>query len=331
MRSRRGEVPFVAIRVGRSNDPREVLGLAQELKIPRALALGYVAIWEEMILELGDALTGRLPSGYTAAHVAAKLGFTGKPARLIAALKAAGVLGTHRGVFLHSYWRASITGQYAIEKAQLREEWREKKRQQRAGDVPELSQGHGGDVPPVSSGKTDINQFTESGAPPPQPPARGGGSLGATRWEWLKDHHERPSNSRACIKYLEVMTDEDWALLQWVLTPAEAGGPYKLSRKKRVLGLDTHRFLANEAYLQLRPEWRAKLAHDAKPKRPPTALAAVPREDPKAEAAKRAAAAAAFIVELLADDGLEPAEKEAAKARWVASHPDVPPPWETQQ
>ena len=67
---RRGEVPFVAIRVGRSHDAKEVLGLAAELKIQRATALGFVALWEEFLLEVGDNLTGRV-SGYKPHHLAA--------------------------------------------------------------------------------------------------------------------------------------------------------------------------------------------------------------------------------------------------------------------
>lgn len=330
MRSRRGEVPFVAIRVGRSQDPREVLGLARELKVSRATALGFVALWEEMILEVGDAITGRL-KGYSANHIAAKLDFSGPPRRLLDALKTAGLLASHRGVFVHPYWRQSVTGQYASDRAELRESWRLKKQAQRdagqPGDVPAMSPGRLGDNGGTSQGTADIDRLTNgNGAQtPPLAPPRAGGDPGASRWEWLLAHHKRPMDAPRCTSYLSSLSDEDWALVQWVTELPPGGGPLKLSRKKRVLAMDTHALLAKQAFLQLRPEWVEKLRRDRAPERRSTPRPpAPPAED---EAAVRATRAVAFVLAQLADPDLTDADKEQAKARFRTAHPEAPPPW----
>lgn len=327
MRSRRGEVSFVAIRVGRSNDPREVLGLARELKIGRATALGYLALWEEFILEVGDAFTGRV-KGYAAPHIAAKLDWPGSPRRLIDALKRAGVLATHRGVFLHPYWLQSITGQYARDRAELREHWRKKKAEQRAGqqgDVPQLSPGQGGDGEGTSQGTADIDRGSNgsAGAAGPPGPPHGGGRLGAARWEWIRGHHKRPSNSRACTRYLDVMTEADWALCQWVVGLATNPGSLKLSRKKRVLGLDAHKFLATEAYLQFAPEWEAKQRESTAPVEV-RALRASLEDEEKA----RKASAVAYVLAALGDPELTEGEKAKIRQRWQGNNPGEAPPWE---
>lgn len=329
MSARRGEVPFVAVRVGRSNDPREVLGFAAELRIPRPHALGLLVLWEEMILEVGDALTGRI-KGYTAAHIAAKLGWGGKPAKLIAALQATGILKSHRGTFFHPWWKESITGQYANTRAELREADAERKRRQRSRergedvteDVTEVSGGR----PRDSSVTPDINQVKDVLRTPPQPPASAGGAEGASRWEWLLKHHNRPTNPRGCLPYLDRLTDEDWALLQWVTLLPPDGGPYKLSRKKRVLGLDTYQILSRAAYLQLRREWQEKLRSDRRPKNGgPVKL--TPAIDEAADAAARAAHALAFVMAALEDPDLPVEAKDKAKAQFVTHHPNTPPPW----
>jgi hypothetical protein len=325
-RTRRGEVPFVAIRVGRSNDPREVLGLARDLRISRATALGYLALWEEFILEVGDALTGRV-RGYAAEHLAAKLDFQGTPARIVSALKRAGVLRSQRGSFFHPYWLQSITGQYARERAELREGWRLKKQQQRAGakDVPAMSQGQQGDEQGTSQGTADIevpSNGVHGPAGPPFPP-QAGGALGAARWGWVSQHHDRPANSRACARYLGLMRDEDWSLCQWVIGLQRAPGSIKLSRKKRVLSLDSHKFLATEAYLQFLPEWRRK---QVEPKRPPSEVQAI-AASLEGEEAARQQAAIAYVLAQLADSDLDEAEKSKIRSRWQLAHPGTPVPW----
>jgi hypothetical protein len=322
MRTRRGEVPFVAIRVGRSMDPLEVLGPARELKISRALALGYLALWEEMILELGDAINGRLPKKYGAAQIAAKLDFPGRPRAIVEALRRAGVLGTYKGVFMHAYWRQSVTGQYASERAEQREHWRQKKADQRAGDVSESLRDNGG----TSLGTADIKKESNgvNGAPPPPAPPQAGGSLGASRWKWVEENHKRPANSQACIKLLGTLSADHWALFQWSVGLPARGGPLSMSRKKRVLGLDSHRFLLSEAYLQLLPEWRAKLAHDAAPPkaRPPAAAAAADAELARLKASEK------YVLAHLADPELTDDKRSNIKTKWAHAHPHVIPPWE---
>lgn len=344
MTVRRGEVPFVAVRVGRGQDPREVLGLAGDLKIDPPTALGFVVLWEEFVLEVGDALTGRVV-GYTIKHLAVKLGWRGNPRRLADALRDAGLLQTHRSTLIHPYWRASTTGQYARERAEKREADRLRKRRARnryadpglgedhvsddvtrtSGGQPRDSDGVGGD----SSGNPDINQRTNgargapAGAPPPGPPGTGG-SLGAARWDWIRANHRRPANSRACVKYLGAMTEEDWALCQWVVALPARGLPGSSSGKKRVLRLDSHKFLATEAYLQFSPEWREKLVADKAPapaKRSGN-VEQVSDED------QRWTMAISFVLAQLADPDLTDDEKDDVRRKWRQRWPDRAPPWE---
>jgi hypothetical protein len=319
---------FVAIPIGLSDDPKECLGLAHELKVERATALGYLVLWNELMLQRGDARSGRLKD-YSAKHIAAKLGWTGPPRRLIDALKAAGVLTTQRQVFMHPYWRQSITGQYAIERARLRDFWRDKKAQQRAaehqgdvpGDVPESPRDNVG----TSLGTADIDQVT----PPPQ----AGGSSGASRWGWVLKNHKRPTNPVACTRYLAALTDENWALVQWICGLPPGGGGLIPPWKKRALRLDTDRLLAKGAFLQLRPEWEEKLRTDRRTAERGKAprQAAAPEHDLErrnSEKIARAASAAPFVLEQLADPNVPETEKEKVRARWRAAHPDVPAPWE---
>jgi hypothetical protein len=327
--ARRGEVPFVAIRVGRSNDPRETLSIARELKCSRATALGYVALWEELILEVGDAVSGRLPKGYSATHVAAKLDFDGPPRRIVEVLKSAGLLAQQRTTLLHPYWRQSVTGQYAKDRADQREYWRGLKAKQRAehgrpGDVPGTSPG----IPETSHETADIKAERNgiTGASPPPSPPPGGGLAGASRWDWLRQHHRRPMNPRGCMVYLAALSPDEWALVQWLTALPPGGGPYKLSRKKRVLELDTHALLSKQAFLQLLPEWREKLRRDQQPER--RAVPRVAPVDDGAELERRRASAVAFVLAQLGDAELSEAAKEKARARFIAAHPDIPPPWD---
>lgn len=316
---RRGEVPFVAIRVGRSNDPREVLGLSRELRIERATALGFVCLWEEFLMEVGDALTGRV-KGYSHEHIAAKLGWKGPPKKLIAALHNAGLLNQQRNTYFHPYWSASITGQYALDRAEQRKKWRDAKRRGRGGDVQEDSSGHPVDVPPESHEKADIQKEMNDGgggARPPAPPARGGG-VGASRWEWIRTHHERPNNSRGCVPILEAMDAETWALVQWVVDQARRGGALSSSRGKRALKADSYRFLRSELYLEFARERQKKLAEQKIPK---ASASVEPVKD-------KLAASIAFILEQLNDPDLSEVDKEKARQRWRAQNPDVRPPWE---
>jgi hypothetical protein len=310
---RRGEVNFVASRIGRSTDPRECLGLARQLRVETATALGYLILWEEFILEVGDGRSGRV-RGYTAAHIAAKLGWQGQPAKLIKALAAAGILRRQRGTYLHGYWGESITGQYAQQRIELRAAWREKKRRQRAEGtspvVPETSPGTSPDV----FGTSDIDTRRPSGSGPPNPP-QGGGSLGQERWAWILKNHESPVNPVACIRYLEAMTDEDWALCQWVVEYAGKPGGPSHSRKKRVMRMDSHKFLATRQYLVFHREWVKKLEA-----RQITGLVAK-IEDLDQE---RRASGRAFMLAQLEDPDVSESEKERIRRRWNHAHPEDP-------
>ena len=330
---RRGEVPFVAVRVGRSNDPREVLGLARDLRVSRAQALGFVVLWEELILEVGDARTGRV-RGYAADHIAGKLGWEGQPKKLIAALARAGLIASQRGVWFHPYWRQSITGQYAITKADFREQDRKRKADYRKGSKEDA--GTSEDVPRTSTGRpediharADINRSingTNGASGPPLPPASGG-SRGASRWEWMRTHHKRPANSAACTRYLELVTDADWEVCQWVVGFQKGGAPSTSRGKKRVLGLDSHKFLATEAYLQYLPEWREKL----RPQPAAPAAAALVESNVAKVAADdeaRLKASIEFILTALGDPELPADEKAKLRDRWRRGHPATPPPWE---
>lgn len=334
---RRGEVQFVAVRVGRSNDPRECLGLAAALKCSRATALGYVVLWEELILEVGDAEAGRV-KGYAAKHIAAKLGYEGSPAKLVDALKEAGLLSTHKGTFVHPYWRESVTGHYVREKARRREFERLKKQEQRdlvPGTSPGTTMGRPHAVPGTSLGNPDTNQGKDVPGTAPPTPREDAGVVGAARWEWLKEHHNRPMNPRACIGYLGAMSEVDWALVQWLAPLTRGGAPRSLSRKKRVLGLDTHRLLSHQAYLQILPEWREKLRADQRPAEAANGAgnghAEKHLQERADDVAARLASATLFVLAQLSDPELTDSKKEKIRERWRTQHPDAAPPWEPLQ
>lgn len=328
---RRGEVAFVAMRVGRSQDPREVLGLAKDLGIENALAYAYVALWEEFILEVGDALTGRV-RGYQAVHIAAKLTWRGTPRRLIEAMKRAGILKVQRGTFLHPYWLETITGDYARARADRRERDRLRKARQRAAseggaaeeeenvshgtsaDVPPEVRGTGVDVPPVSHGNPYIKKERNGGngaSRPPGPPP-GGGSKASGRWEWMLQHHPRPRNPQACAPYLEAMSDEHWAQCQWVIRDARREGGPSLSQKKRVFKMDSHRFLAVAAYLEFSQEWAKKLL--------PREVVSLAAEIEDTEQ-RRAKEAREYIRAVRADESLAETKKKELIAAWLRAHP----------
>lgn len=331
---RRGEVPFVASPVGRETDALEVLGLAHALKVRVPEALGLVTLWESLILRVGDAQTGKLPHDYEAQHIAVSLQWYGSPAKLVTAMKAAGVLRRQRRTWFHPYWRKTITGQYAADRAFLRQKWRDKKRTQRqgqGGDVPGDWGGQAGDVPSSSSEKMHINQSINGngGASPPVPspsPPGAGGSLGETRWNWMLQNHERPVNQPACVRLLGLMSDEEWADLLYALSSAGKASASKSRGKKRALRLDSHKFLLTTQYLQWRRERVAKLAQPEDAGEPSTAAPPDTVTGPSSpeDSARRAVE---FILAQLADPELTEEERALARARWRKLHPDNPEPW----
>lgn len=360
--ARRGEVPFVAVPVGYAHD-KEILGLAADLKIPRALALGYFVLLHDLVLRRGEARTGVLRD-YKAHELAAQLDFRSNPRRLVEALKRAALLGTHRQTFKIPNWLDTITGEYAAKKAADREDQARWKREQRERErLLRLAEGGvandpnngrsvadalaelGVRVDPVTGRPVDV-QWTRGGRPPavhmdggqkerkestgqpPQPPGSAGGSLGASRWEWVREHSDRATNPEGCTPILARIPDDEWPLCQWVLTGAPGRVSRSSSRKTRVLGLDAYQILRNRHYLQFRKEWQEKLRADARPKNGHPVAAPVVVEDGALERAKREKAVA-FMLEAMADETLPPAELEKHKRNFRRSWPDVPPPWET--
>jgi len=233
-------------------------------------------------------------------------------------------------VFIHPLWHQSPTGAYARTRAELREAWREKKAQQRAGDVPVLSPGQVGDTPGTSLGTSDINQSIngKTAQTPPLPPRGGGEPEGLRRWEWLLAHHERPLNPERCVRYLQVMPAEDWALCQWIFGDRAKAAPYTSLGKKRAIRQDTHKFLASQGYLQFRREWVDKL----KPSKPvsPLKTHADVVDQLANDNKRRLETARGFLLELLADPDASSAAKDKARAVWEKAHPEDPTPWLAQ-
>lgn len=335
--SQRGEGLFVAMRTNRIHDPREVVGLARDLKIVPALALAYVMLWEAFVLDVGDSLTGRI-KGYRADHVAGALTFRSDPARLIAAMKRAGILGeTKRGTFFHPYWAETVTGRYARWRAERRDYESEKKRRQR--DEREqgggASNGHSS-VPNLSLGTTPGQTENSRGQPgdypgkmgdqgrkegrkegvgpgsPPNPPAKPGG-VGFARWEQIRKLFYRPMNPEGCVMLLEAMSDEKWALCLWVVVHRDKEGLSSLSLKKKAFRLDSFEFLRRSAFLQFEPEHQKKLSQS-----PPVALHVEQAENDQ----KNVERVRRLILAQLEDPAMPKEEKAEKLKLWLSANPD---------
>lgn len=312
--ARRGEGLYLAWKIGRSKHVREVIGLADDLKCSRAEAVGYLVMWEELILREGDALIGRV-HGYRPKDLARELGWTRSPTILIRGLVEAGVLRTHRATFNHPYWLSTITGQHAREKIRQREDWARQKRQQRGSDVHPDSAGHGVDVHPDSTRTADIKKERKKGHPdpdsPPSPPPEAGG-VGSARWKRMELLHPSPMNPAGCTPILAAMDDEKWALCLWVLENREKAGLSSLSRKKRAFTMNCYEFLRKAAYLQFSPEYRRNLAAP-----PPRSLAVetAELERERLEAKRRS------LRELLEDPDCPEKEKERQRALYMRANP----------
>ena len=122
------------------------------------------------------------------------------------------------------------------------------------------------------------------------------------------------------------MTEGDWELCRWVVGLGTNPGTLKLSRKKRVLGLDAHKFLATEAYLQFSPEWEAKQRESTAPVEV-RALRASLEDEERA----RKAAAVAYVLAQLSDPDLTDGEKGKIRKRWQTNNPGEAEPWEASQ
>jgi hypothetical protein len=125
------------------------------------------------------------------------------------------------------------------------------------------------------------------------------------------------------------MAEEDWPMIQWLAELDPAALPRSLSRKKRVLALDTYKFLTNGTYLQFRPQWREKLRQETTPKNGSETRAKARAADTELEQ-QRKAGAMRFLLELLANPGEPEAKKERFRRQWLAENPGVRPPWEAE-
>lgn len=336
MSARRGEVPFVAVPVGHADDEKEILGLAADLKIHRAQALGYWVMWKELMLRRGDARRGVLKD-FEAAHIAARLGHSNIP-KLLAALKRAGLLATQRKTFRDPTWSESITGQYAMRKAEDRETWARQKAAQRAAAQASVLGSNGADVHPMSTWtdggrpphvqvENGQKERKESGGHLPPTPPQGGGELASRRWDWLLAHHKRPSNPKGCMRILAEISEDDWRMIQWAWSPAAEGGGLISLSKKRIMRRTSYEFLRNGAFVEIRPQWVEKLRGEQRPKAAPQA-AARRRAAEEGDAASRKHDAGVFLLQQLRDEPDE-AKREALKRRWIAAH-GGPGPWEAE-
>jgi len=335
---RRGEVPFVAVPLGRLDDPREVIDLADALKIHPAQALGYLVRLDAFVLKFGDAYTGKV-KGYTSRHLAVELGHEGKPDKLVAALKKIKVLSVHRGTIGIVAWRESITGQYAARKAQDRDDWARQKVAQRAAarasalaaagapvvhpDVHPVSTWTGGGHPPAVH--LDGGQKERKGqgrTDPPDPPLTRG-ELASRRWAEIDKTARNPNNPEGCKKFAERISEAEWAQCIWVLQGCPGGASRSSSRKTRILDRGAYEILRSGDWRRFRGEWEEKLRQDARPKnghaRPPA-----PPPDAAADEAERKAAALLFVLHALADADVPTKKKAKIRAEYEAAHGPIP-------
>jgi hypothetical protein len=91
-----------------------------------------------------------------------------------------------------------------------------------------------------------------------------------------------------------------------------------------VLSLDSHKFLATEAYLQFSPEWRDKQAAD----RAPAPAKRTSNVEPVSDEDRRWTLAISFVLAQLADPDLTDGEKDEIRSKWRLRWPDRSPPWE---
>jgi hypothetical protein len=333
-RNRRGEANFVALRLGFWHDPRLVLGLARDLKIPRGLAGAYVAQWEEFVLEVGDARTGRV-KGYSAEHIAAVLDFPGRPARLVDALKKTGVLSIQRGTFVHPFWLETRTGQYALKRCKDAERQRPIDATL-STETPRSNRGDSADDPTSFHGRSDSKEGRDSAESPPTPLA-GGVACGRERWAELLKIAPRPQNPRECIPLLERLSAEDWELVQFVYA-LRLNPPPNIGVRKRAWTAGTDRFLKNELFLNFRQEWVQKLEAEKAPKKTEDQIAA---EVAEAEAKrlrlekleehrrdKKRQEMRLYLVQEVTDPDKPERVKEAARKKWQSEFPSEAPPWE---
>jgi hypothetical protein len=329
---------FVAVPDGAEDDPK-LLGLATMLKVGRPIAFWWVFRFHRLVVLRGNHLTGVLPTNYTAADLASFLEFKGPPARLINALKRQGYLVFRRGKgFADPNWRSSITGHYA-EKKEADRRWHEVERKKKrdvenrpSADVVRQVADASADRRTTSARNLTVSKEVRGSGPgtgPPGPPLERGGSLAASRWAWLLENAPTPQNPAVCMRILETMPAEDWAIVQVAYGVLATGGPSSSRRKTRVLQQPTDRFLRNGAYWQFRPKSQSLLTA-SKPKNGATSAARAAQlkkdEDERREMADR------FIVELLNDPETDADTRKRRKDLWLQQPENAgrKPPWETE-
>lgn len=232
--ARRGEGQFVAVEVNLRNDPK-VLGLARRLKIHKLHAVGMVASWREFVLVRGTG--AGVVRGYSRQELAEYLDWQKGPALLIDALKAAGMVRTKRGAFLHPFWGETTTGDYAHKKSSERgrkaEERALRKRWEAARpgepwpgleEARDALRGHSlegpGTVRGPSADAPETNGHKVTNGPPGPPDAGGAGGGGDPRTgiaEWFFEMHPRLKNERICRSLLNKLTVPQAEQLRYAL------------------------------------------------------------------------------------------------------------------
>lgn len=324
---------FVAVEEGLEDDPK-LLSLARALKVARPIAFWFVVRWRRLILLRGNHLTGTLPKNYSPADIASFLEFTGRAAALVDALKRQGYVAHKKGRgFCDPDWRTSITGRYAFRREDDRL-WHDRERKKKRGDgsrqsddVVRPSADASGDV--VTTSARDLTERKKEREPegaerPPGPPPGGGGHVADARWAWLLENAPVPRKSEVCRRLLEALSEEDWTLVQSAYSRLAPGASIALSKRERAwLRWPTSRFLSEEAYLAFRVRRPSKTV--SKPRSGGTNNGAAVLKELEAQAA----AADAFVMNLLADPEQDVAAKVRARERWLA-HPannGRNPPW----
>ncbi|HXD98236.1 MAG TPA: hypothetical protein VN646_16930 [Candidatus Acidoferrum sp.] len=295
-------------------------------KLARALKNDLAGGWWLRCLELwilhADG-RGRLPKEWDAEALAAKARYPGSARAFVVALQSAKLLTRKHGRYALPDWSSHPAGRYSEKKEhdRRRQELKRKREleearrgEKSAGTSPVTSNGRHADESVTSESKAGR---TSPDGPPDAPP--GGGAEGKARWDWLRQHAERPRNGPICVRYLAAMSADDWALVQWVQLRRKRQPPIH-TRKKRVWGLATDKFLREQAYLEFSPEFRAELKKVAEGVAAAANGAAPPVEKPHDPDS--------FTLAVLADPDVDEAAKAREKERWIKQNKGRTPPWE---
>lgn len=312
---RRGEGQFVAAPIGFWNNPR-VLDVADELRVPAGLAGSFILRWDELVLSDGDGLTGKL-RGYNSRQLARHVGWTGKPEKLVRALKLGGVLAIKGRVFIRPHWLETPTGYYAWKKAKDRD----RKRTNGADDT-EHQNGVSAEAPRnvhanSTEDRTERKKGTAEG-PPGAPQGGVGVSAGGDRWSWFAENYPRVENPELCKRYLAALSDESWDQLRYALPVQLKSGVWKKTRFIPV----APKYLRDEKF------WAVKRPKPAEPKVVVADAETAEKRQARAAAedAERRESWLAFSRAVFLDPEAPAAMKEARRAQWLREFPDVPLP-----